>query len=117
MDSRQRYKAFISYSHHDRKTAEWVHRALETYRAPRRLTTIRGAAAMRTLTPIFRDRDELTASSDLGEVIRDALGRSDALIVLCSSASAASRWVDQEVAYFLQDHDPGQILCVITPST
>jgi hypothetical protein len=30
------------------------------------------------LTPIFRDRDELTASSDLGEVIRDALDRSDA---------------------------------------
>ena len=117
MDSRQRYKAFISYSHQDRKTAEWVHRALETYRAPRRLTTIRGAAAMRTLTPIFRDRDELTASSDLGEVIRDALGRSDALIVLCSSASAASRWVDQEIAYFLLDRDPGQILCVITPST
>lgn len=117
MDSRQRYRAFISYSHHDRKTAEWIQRALETYRAPRQLTTTGGEAPARTLTPIFRDRDELTASPDLGEVIRDALDRSDALVVLCSPAAAASRWVDQEVAYFLKTRDPGRIICVITPAT
>ncbi len=117
MDSRPRYRAFISYSHHDRKAAEWVHRALETYRAPRRLTTADGGAPTRRLTPIFRDRDELSASPDLGEVIRDALDRSDALIVLCSPASASSRWVDQEVAYFLKTHGLVQIICVITPAT
>lgn len=117
MDSRPRYRAFISYSHHDRKAAEWVHRALETYRAPRRLTTTDGGAPTRRLTPIFRDREELSASPDLGEVIRDALDRSDALIVLCSPTSADSRWVDQEVAYFLNDRGPGQIICVITPAT
>jgi tetratricopeptide (TPR) repeat protein len=117
MDSRPRYRAFISYSHHDRKAAEWVHRALETYRAPQRLTTTSGAAPARALTPIFRDRDELTASPDLGEVIRDALDRSDALIVLCSPTAAASRWVDQELAYFLKGRGPGQVICVITPAT
>lgn len=117
MDSRPRYRAFISYSHQDRKAAEWLHRALETYRAPRRLTTTAGAAATRRLTPIFRDRDELSASPDLGGVIRDALDRSDSLIVLCSPASAASRWVDQEIAYFLRDHGLGQIICVIASAT
>ncbi|HWU15145.1 MAG TPA: toll/interleukin-1 receptor domain-containing protein, partial [Caulobacter sp.] len=117
MDSRPRYRAFISYSHQDRKAAEWLHRALETYRAPRRLTTIGGGAATRRLTPIFRDRDELSASPDLGGVIRDALDRSDALIVLCSPASAQSHWVDQEIAYFLRDHGLGQIICVIAPTT
>ncbi|HWW25172.1 MAG TPA: toll/interleukin-1 receptor domain-containing protein, partial [Caulobacter sp.] len=117
MDSRPRYRAFISYSHQDRKTAEWLHRALETYRAPHHLTTTDGAAATRRLTPIFRDRDELSASPDLGGVIRDALDRSDALIVLCSPASAGSRWVDQEAAYFLCDHGLGQIICVIAPTT
>ncbi len=117
MDSRPRYRAFISYSHHDRKAAEWVHRALETYRAPRNLTTTGGAAPTRRLTPIFRDRDELSASPDLGEVIRDALDRSDALIVLCSPASAGSHWVDQEVAYFLKTHGLGQIICLITLAT
>jgi tetratricopeptide (TPR) repeat protein len=117
MDSRPRYRAFISYSHQDRKAAEWLHRALETYRAPRRLTTAGGEASTRRLTPIFRDRDELSASPDLGGVIRDALDRSDAFIVLCSPASAGSRWVDQEAAYFLKDHGLGQILCVIAPTT
>lgn len=117
MDSRPRYRAFISYSHHDRKAAEWLHRALEAYRAPRRLTTTGGGVSTRRLTPIFRDRDELSASPDLGGVIRDALDRSDALIVLCSPASAGSLWVDQEAAYFLQDHDLGQLVCVIAPTT
>jgi len=117
MDSRPQYRAFISYSHHDRKAAEWVHRAIETYRAPRRLTTTGGGAPTRSLTPIFRDRDELSASSDLGEVIRDALDRSEALILLCSPASANSRWVDQEVAHFLTTHGLGQIICVIAPAT
>lgn len=117
MDSRPRYRAFISYSHQDRKAAEWLHRALETYRAPRRLTKTGGGVSRRRLTPIFRDRDDLSASPDLGEVIRDALDRSDALIVLCSPASASSRWVDQEVAYFLKAHGLGQILCLITPAT
>ncbi|SFJ95598.1 toll/interleukin-1 receptor domain-containing protein [Caulobacter sp. UNC279MFTsu5.1] len=117
MDSRPRYRAFISYSHQDRKAAEWLHRVLETYRAPRRLATTSGEMSTRRLTPIFRDRDELSASPDLGGVIRDALDRSDALIVLCSPASAVSRWVDQEAAYFLEDHGLGQVICVIAPTT
>jgi tetratricopeptide (TPR) repeat protein len=117
MDSRPRYRAFISYSHQDRKVAEWLHRALETYRAPRRLATSGGEVSTRRLTPIFRDRDDLSASPDLGGVIHDALDRSDALIVLCSPAAASSRWVDQEAAYFLKDHGLGQIICVISPST
>ena len=71
----------------------------------------------RRLTPIFRDRDDLSASPDLGGVIRDALDRSDALIVLCSPAAASSRWVDQEAAYFLKDHGLGQIICVISQTT
>jgi tetratricopeptide (TPR) repeat protein len=112
MNSRQRYKAFISYSHRDRKVAEWLHRALETYRAPRAL-----ASAGASLRPIFRDRDELSASADLNHVIRDALDLSDALIVLCSPASVASRWVDQEVEYFLKGSGLARILCVITPDT
>jgi tetratricopeptide (TPR) repeat protein len=112
MNSRQRYKAFISYSHRDRKVAEWLHRALETYRAPRALASAGGS-----LRPIFRDRDELSASADLNQVIRDALDLSDALIVLCSSASVASRWVDQEVAHFLTGGGPQRVLCVITPDT
>jgi tetratricopeptide (TPR) repeat protein len=117
MDSRQRYRAFISYSHRDRKTAEWLHRALETYRAPRKLRGQGNETQAGGLRPIFRDRDELSAASDLSVAIREALDRSEALIVLCSPASAQSRWVDQELAYFLATRGPGQVVCVITPST
>lgn len=117
MEKRQRYKAFISYSHHDRQAAEWLHRALETYRAPPRLSSKGGASIAGGLRPIFRDRDELSAAADLGETIRDALNHSDALIVLCSPMAAQSRWVDQELAYFLKDRGPGAVICVITPST
>lgn len=116
MDHRQRYRAFISYSHHDRQAAEWLHRALETYRAPPGLSARGGARLTGGLRPIFRDREELSAAADLGETIRDALDRSDALIVLCSPTAAASRWVDQEVAYFLKDRGPSAVLCVITPA-
>lgn len=115
MDSRQRYRAFISYSHRDRKTAEWLHRALETYRAPRALTKAGDGVSTGALRPIFRDREELSASSNLSEVIRDALDRSDALIVLCSPFSAASRWVDQEVAHVIDRGDVDRIICLITP--
>ncbi|NQE61250.1 toll/interleukin-1 receptor domain-containing protein [Caulobacter sp. RHG1] len=117
MDSRQQYKAFISYSHKDRKIAEWLHRALETYRAPRALTKARDGASAGALRPIFRDREELSASSNLSEVIQDALDRSEALIVLCSPFSAASRWVDQEVAHVIERGDVARIICLITPET
>ena len=117
MEKRQRYKAFISYSHHDRQAAEWLHRALEAYRAPPRLSAKGDASFAGGLRPIFRDREELSAAADLGETIRDALDRSDSLIVLCSPTAATSRWVDQEIAYFLKDRGPAAVLCVITPAT
>lgn len=115
MDSRQRYKAFISYSHRDRRAAQWLHRALETYRPPRLLSKGGVDFSKATLRPIFRDRDELSASLDLNGAIRTALEHSDALIVLCSEAAAASRWVDQEVEYFLKASALERIICVISP--
>jgi hypothetical protein len=54
-----KYRAFLSYSHRDAKWADWLHKALESYRTPKRLvgsTTPRGPVAKR-LTPIFRDRE------------------------------------------------------------
>src|SRR5579863_454983 len=64
-----RYRAFISYSHQDRAWADWLHRALETYRVPRRLVGRSTAAGIvpRRLAPVFRDREELASAIDLGE--------------------------------------------------
>jgi hypothetical protein len=61
-----KYWAFISYSQRDRKWGEWLIRALETYRIPKPLVgkqTPSGVVPTR-LTPIFRDRDELSGAAD-----------------------------------------------------
>ncbi|MBI5688975.1 MAG: toll/interleukin-1 receptor domain-containing protein [Verrucomicrobia bacterium] len=97
-----RYRAFISYSHSDTHWARWLMRRLESYRVPARFHGRIGAVGPigPRLTPIFRDRDELPTTSDLGATIRDALRDSAALIVICSPRSARSRWVNEEILAF-----------------
>lgn len=110
-----RYWAFLSYSHSDSETADWLHSALEKYRIPKALIGRETPAgpAPRAFTPIFRDRQELAASSDLGREIREAIGASRFLVVLCSPASARSRWVDQEVRDFKRLHGEERVLAAI----
>src|SRR5262249_46912424 len=93
-----KYRAFISYSHADRTWGDWLHRALESYRIPKRLhgTTGRDGAIPTKLFPIFRDRDELSSAAELSEQIRSALRQSAYLIIICSPRSANSRWVNEE---------------------
>lgn len=111
MESARIYRAFISYSHSDSALAAWLHRALETYRLPGGLGG--QEARGRALGAVFRDRSELSAGSDLSGSIREALDRSEYLVVICSAASRGSRWVDAEVRHFLQTRDLGHVLCVI----
>ena len=94
-----RYAAFISYSHADAAHVAWLHNRLETYRMPRALVGTETAFGPlpRRLPPIFRDRDELPASGDLGGELRNALGAAESLIVVCSPAAARSRWVTRSV--------------------
>jgi len=96
------YQAFLSYSHHDSDHADWLHKAIERFAIPKGLigrVTVNGPVP-RSLSPIFRDRHELAASSDLGQTIRLALKQSRFLIVLCSPAAAGSRWVNEEILAF-----------------
>jgi tetratricopeptide (TPR) repeat protein len=65
------------------------------------------------LGAVFRDRSELSAGSDLSGSIREALDRSEYLVVICSTASRGSRWVEAEVRHFLESRDVGHVLCVI----
>jgi hypothetical protein len=97
-----RYWAFISYSQRDVKWAQWLHKTLETYRVPRTWVgrSVGGVTIPRRLVPVFRDRDELPSTGDLGGKIREALAASHALIVICSPYAAASPWVNEEVRSF-----------------
>jgi tetratricopeptide (TPR) repeat protein len=49
---------------------------------------------------VFRDREDLTGAADLASTVTAALESSRHLIVVCSRASARSRWVDAEVRAF-----------------
>ena len=96
------YRGFISYSHNDSATARMIHRRLEAYRLPARLVgkdTPRGAVPAR-LTPIFRDREELSAGESLSDQVQAALAASACLIILCSPCAKASPWVAREIEMF-----------------
>jgi hypothetical protein len=97
-----KYRAFITYSHRNRRVAEWLHKAIENYRVPASLVGAAGrdGAIPRHVFPVFRDRDELGSAPDLSESIREALAQSAYLIVLCSPSAAKSRWVNQEIVEF-----------------
>jgi tetratricopeptide (TPR) repeat protein len=111
----QRYFAFMSYSHQDELWAQWLHKALETWRVPKRLvgqSTTAGIIPSRLL-PIFRDREELASATDLGRTVNAALAQSKNLIVICSPASAKSRWVNEEVLAFKRLGHAERIFCLI----
>lgn len=114
-NAKRRYAAFISYSHRDEKLAAWLHRALETYRTPSGLVGKPGefGPVPKRLGRCFRDRAELSATDDLGREIREALDESDAVIVLCSPASAGSTYVAEEIRYFKSLGRGGRILAAI----
>jgi len=110
------YWAFISYSSKDRKWGEWLHRRLESYPIPaefRGLEVFDGAVLGKNLRPVFRDRDELASSSDLGEAIHKALEASRFLVVLCSKNAAKSQWVNKEIEDFQAMGKGGRILALI----
>lgn len=110
-----KYSAFISYSYKDRHWATWLHRALESYRVPKRLCGRPGrfGPVQKKLPPVFRDRDELAASADLGKAVQDALRISTTLIVICSPRSAKSHWVNEEIRTFTALGRHSDILCLI----
>jgi len=110
-----KYWGFISYSHRDRQWGEWLHKAIESYRVPARLAGTRGRHGVvpQKLFPIFRDRTELSAAGGLDVALQNALDQSRCLIIICSPASAASRWVNEEILYFKRRGGEDRILCLI----
>ncbi|MEM7069524.1 MAG: TIR domain-containing protein, partial [Pseudomonadota bacterium] len=109
------YRAFISYSHRDKKWGGWLHKGLERYRIPKVLVgkDTRFGPVPNKIFPVFRDREELPTSSDLSSAIKDALNSSQTLIVICSPNSARSTWVNEEILAFKRLHGEDNILAII----
>ena len=96
-----KYKAFISYRHiePDMHAAERLQKILETYKPPKSL------GKKKENWRIFRDVSELQSSSDLSEIIKNAIESSEYLIVICSPQYTESKWCMQEIARFRELHD------------
>jgi tetratricopeptide (TPR) repeat protein len=109
------YRAFISYSHRDQAFVKRLHRVLESHRLPPKLVgKMTGLGKIpRKLGRIFRDREELPASADLGGELREAIRQSMFLIVVCSPSSARSEWVNQEILQFKREHGDGRVLALV----
>lgn len=108
-----RYHAFISYRHAspDREWAAWLHSAIESYRVPGKL--VRDKGLPRRVRPLFRDQEELSASSDLTDSIVKALQESRTLIVVCSPSTPISHWVNEEVRRFRHMRPGGRVLALL----
>jgi len=100
------YNAFISYSHvADGKLAPALQAALEKFAKP--------WYKVRYLN-IFRDETSLTASPHLWSNIQSALSQSEYLIYLASPTSAASKWINKEIEYWLEHKSVDTILIGLT---
>ncbi len=111
-----KYWAFISYSHRDKAWGDWLHKALETYRVPKKLVgqpTTRGERVPARIFPVFRDREELPTAADLGANLRNAIEQSRYLIIICSPSSAKSHWVNEEILTFKRLGRANRVLALI----
>ena len=97
------YDAFLSYNHHDGPVAAGIQKGL--HRIGRRMGKLN---ALR----VFRDKTDMAANPNLWGKVVEAMNRSRYLIVVLSPRAATSEWVDKEVAYWLQQRGPDQLLIV-----
>ena len=94
------YDIFLSYRHKplDEEVTRRVFNALESYRLPKALKE-RGC---QDIERVFRDTEELAVREILTETIDEALRSTNCLVVVCSTDTPDSPWVDREVAMFIR---------------
>jgi hypothetical protein len=102
------YDASISYSHaKDKPTATALQGVVQKLGKP---------WYRRRALRVFRDDTSLSATPHLWPSIEQALAQSRFLILLASPEAAASRWVGQEIAYWLDHNSADTVLIALTDS-
>src|SRR5918994_1594382 len=100
------YDAFISYSHaSDGKLAPALQNALQRFAKP---------WYRRRALHLFRDQTSLSATPGLWPSIEAALSSSRSFLLLASPEAAQSRWVQQEVEWWLEHKSPETMLIGLT---
>ena len=101
-----KYNAFLSYSHtQDTDLGTSLEKALEKFAKP---------TFKRRALEIFRDANDLSLSSDLGDKIRDGLENSEYFICMASQLYAQSKWCQREVEYWLEHKSIDKFIIVLT---
>src|SRR5689334_10605706 len=100
------YDAFISYSHaNDKVIAGALQSAVQKLGKP---------WYKRRALRVFLDNTSLSATPQLWPTIESALGQSRYFILLASPEAAASKWVNREVAHWLDNHSIETVLIGLT---
>ena len=115
MDQFKEYYAFISYNREDIKEAKKLQRALEYYRLPNNLRRD-NPKLPEYVRPVFRDMTDMEVGG-LSEQIHNGLEQSHFLIVVCSPRAATSKWVNDEVEYFISLGKKDKIIPYIIEGT
>src|SRR6267154_3323541 len=102
------FDIFLSYSHrNDGKFATTLENALESYRFPRSLKSLK-----RNLN-VFRDESDIQAGENYDRIIEEHLRSSAKLVVVCSPEVRQSKFVKDEIRLFLQTHGEEDIIPVL----
>ncbi|MGY5074573.1 toll/interleukin-1 receptor domain-containing protein [Streptomyces griseus] len=100
---------FISYSHaRDRELAQALQRGMHGLARP---------WTRRQVISVFRDTTSLSANHDLWSSILGELQRSRYFIYVASPEAAASRWVQKEIRFWLDNRSPDRILIAVGSGT
>jgi|APLak6261659701_1056019.scaffolds.fasta_scaffold00817_2 WD40 repeat protein len=101
-----KYNAFISYSHAaDGKLAPALQNALHKFAKP---------WYKKRALHVFRDETTLSITPELWRSIESALNESEYFILLASPDAMASKWVQQEISYWLSNKNPHTFLIALT---
>lgn len=94
------YDVFFSYRHKplDGEITQKAFNAIESYRLPRDIW----ASGCRDIRRAFRDTEELPVSRILTDTIDRALHAANCLVVVCSTDTPSSEWIDREVSIFIE---------------
>ena len=94
------YDVFFSYRHRplDGEITQKAFNALESYKLPKILRK----QGFEDIRRAFRDTEELPVSRILTETIDDALHSCNCLVVVCSTDTPSSEWIDREVSIFIE---------------
>lgn len=114
--NKYKYYAFISYSHKDKKWANWLYRKLCSYRLPR-IVKKSDKNLPNKLTPLFLDEYHLQAGK-IKDNINKELDSAKNLIVICSPNITVVNpdgvnWIDYEAEYFANSGKANNIIPVM----